>query len=243
MIEEGRPDGGFVLCYDGERVPFRVEFRRRKHLAITVHPDLKVEVAVPEGSTLDQVLPRVQKRAAWILKQRRYFARYQPTPRGRLYISGETHLYLGRQYRLKIQAGVPEDIKLVGPFFLIQAAVRGEADRVRALIDAWYRERARQVFPRRLAACLAATSWLELGGPPHLIIRRMAKRWGSCTRAGNILLNLELIRAPVHCIDYVITHELCHLKVPHHGKEFYHLLARCMPDWERRKERLESILL
>jgi predicted metal-dependent hydrolase len=71
----------------------------------------------------------------------------------------------------------------------------------------------------------------------------MRGRWGSCTRPGVILLNTELARAPRYCIDYVITHELCHLKFPNHGSEFYRLLSRLMPDWRQRKKRLENVTI
>src|SRR5262249_5874219 len=153
------------------------------------------------------------------------------------------HLYLGRQYRLKVQEGSPESVKLVGRFLRIQATQREEGERVRALLDDWYRTHAKRVFMHRLEGCLESTRSLGLATAPHLVIRKMAKRWGSCTRAGNILLNLDLVKVPVHCIDYVIIHELCHLKVHNHGKEFYRLLARCLPDWVARKRRLECVVL
>ena len=70
---------------------------------------------------------------------------------------------------------------------------------------------------------------------------RIRTRWGSCSRGGTILLNTELIAAPVECIDYVITHELCHLRIHGHTPDFYRLLFRCMPDWRRRKARLETL--
>jgi predicted metal-dependent hydrolase len=68
----------------------------------------------------------------------------------------------------------------------------------------------------------------------------MVKRWGSCTKSGTILLNTELVRVPVHRIDYVITHELCHLIIYGHGPEFYRLLGRVMPDREARGRRIDS---
>ena len=71
----------------------------------------------------------------------------------------------------------------------------------------------------------------------------MSKRWGSCSRKGTITLSLDLIKTPLHCIEYVITHELCHLLVHDHSPAFFRMLSRCMPDWERRKARLEEVVL
>jgi predicted metal-dependent hydrolase len=128
---------------------------------------------------------------------------------------------------------------MIGRFFRVRA--HGAAsDRVRELLDVWYDEHAKRVFGQRLAACVEAATPLRLAGPPKLFVRRLSKRWGSCTPAGNVILNLDLVKAPIHCIDYVIIHELCHLKVPDHGKGFYRLLGRCLPDWEPRKRRLEQ---
>lgn len=243
MIENGEPGGGFVLHYAGQRIPFRVEFRTRKDLAISVLPDLRVEVIAPEGSTLDAILPRVQKRAGWIRRQLRFFERYQPPKPKPSFVSGETHLYLGRQYRLKVSEGPAESVKLVGKFFRVVARQPSDTGRVNELLEGWYREHATTLFTERLQSAVESLPSLKLPHAPRLLVRRMEKRWGSCTRAGNILLNLDLIRSPTHCIDYVIIHELCHLKVHNHGPVFFRLLTRYMPDWKSRKERLDSIVL
>ena len=78
---------------------------------------------------------------------------------------------------------------------------------------------------------------------PEVKLRGMRTRWGSCSRPKTILLNPELIKTPLYCIEYVIMHELCHLQHPDHSRAFRRLLTRCMPDWERRKSKLELAIL
>jgi predicted metal-dependent hydrolase len=110
------------------------------------------------------------------------------------------------------------------------------------LLERWLRERSRQRFERSVTECSERLRRYGVARP-ELRLRRMKKRWGSCTPRGVIHLNPQLIKAPSHCIDYVVMHELCHLKHPHHGSAFYELLRRLMPDWERRKRRLEQVTL
>lgn len=240
MIENGQPNGGYVLSFGGKRIPFRIEHRKRKKLAITIYPDPRLEVLAPLGVTSQQVLPRVEKRASWILRQWKYFERFLPRPPGPRFSAGETHRYLGRQYRLKLHEGSADRVKLVGRFLHVWSADRSDTIRIEELLDAWYREHAADVFHHRMRLCIKQCPALKLPHEPRVTIRRMTHRWGSCTKTGNITLNLDLVKVPTHCIDYVLVHELCHLRIHNHGPAFYRLLGRCMPDWRTRKQRIEE---
>ena len=221
------------------RIEFRVKRTSRRTLAITVKPDTSVVVTAPREAGIDAVAARVRKRAMWIRRQQEYFSRFQPKLPARRYVSGETHRYLGRQYRLKVVEGPGESAKLRGKFIWVETARRDESGQVRRLVDAWYVLHAKARFARSLAECLAGFhGCLRM---PQLQLRRMPKRWGSWTQRGFIYLNPELVLAPASCIDYVITHELCHLVHAAHGLAFYGLLRRVMPDWEERKDRLEQV--
>lgn len=226
--------------YGEEVIHFGLTRTGRKSLAISVLPDLSVVVTAPNGSPLELVRQKVRKRAPWILKQQDYFKTYLPKQPPRRYVSGETHLYLGRQYRLKVFETDAESVKLKGGYIHVGVNDKSDAERVRVLLDGWLLNHARAQFERRLDAC-----WEHLrkqGVPrPTLRLRRMQKRWGTCTRGGVIYLTPGLVKAPGSCIDYVIVHELCHLKHPHHGKAFYEMLRRVLPDWEQRKARLEKV--
>jgi predicted metal-dependent hydrolase len=226
--------------YGEEVIHFGLTRTGRKSLAISVLPDLSVVVTAPNGSPLELVRQKVRKRAPWILKQQDYFKAYLPKQPPRRYVSGETHLYLGRQYRLKVFETEAESVKLKGGYIHVGVNDKTGNDRVRALLDGWLLMRARAQFESRLDACWER---LRKQGVPHptLRLRRMQKRWGTCTRGGVIYLTPGLLKAPGSCIDYVIVHELCHLKHPHHGKAFYEMLRRVLPDWEQRKARLEKV--
>jgi predicted metal-dependent hydrolase len=131
-------------------------------------------------------------------------------------------------------------VRLLGRYlwvFCEQSAARGK---VKALLDRWYRARAPEVFAGRLNGLQTRAAWLRDISPSVLKLRSMTHRWGSCTPAGNILLNPELVKAPLGCIDYVIAHELCHLRAMDHSARFVRLLRELVPDWERARQRLNA---
>jgi predicted metal-dependent hydrolase len=115
-----------------------------------------------------------------------------------------------------------------------------EPEYVKALLHRWYRDRALTVFGEVLNASLPRFRGVD---HPRLIVRAMQSRWGSLSRAGTMTLNVNLVRAPRPCIEYVVIHELCHTRHRDHDARFYKLLGQVMPDWERRKQHLESALL
>jgi predicted metal-dependent hydrolase len=232
----------YSVQYGAATISFSLKHARRKSLAISVLPDLSVAVTAPLGSDIELIKAKVKKRASWILKQQDSFKAYLPTQPPRRFVSGETHLYLGKQYRLKVIESDKESVKLRGGYIYIEVKERRDDSRVAHLLNGWLLTRARAQFGRRLARC-----WERLRKQgiafPELRLRRMEKRWGTCTKGGVIYLNPYLVKAPSSCIDYVIIHELCHLKHAHHGKPFYDLLRRLLPDWEQRKARLEKIFI
>jgi predicted metal-dependent hydrolase len=231
-----------AVSFGNERIEFRLRRSKRKTLGITVEPDMSVLVTAPRSADVEKVKAKVRKRAVWIRRQWRFFQQFLPQMPPRLYVSGETHRYLGRQYRLKIVPGVDETVKLKGRFLWVMTRRKGDASHVRELLESWFMAHARIAFERRLAVCMADLDG-QVKASPTLRLRRMRKRWGSCTKRGDIYLNPELIQAPAACIDYVVTHELCHLVHPHHGLEFHMLLRQKMPDCEARKARLERVEL
>lgn len=231
-----------IVKYGREQVQFHVLYSARKTLGIEVYPDSSVVVKAPLGTDPAEVQKRVFKRVRWILRQQHYFRQFDPRTPVRQFVGGETHLYLGRQFRLAISTGNQDSVKLTRGYFNVEVKSAVSSDKVKTLLDGWYAEKASVKFQESFDHCWPYFDKLNLM-KPRLQIRRMQKRWGSLSRGGQLTLNTDLIRAPKECIDYVITHELCHLQCHDHSSEFYRLLEKVMPDWEKRKHKLELALV
>ncbi len=224
------------------KIQFSLHREERKHLRIVVSPDLKVDVFAPKSATDKHIQEGIKKKTHWIIKTFEKIESYHPLPSPRRYISGETLVYLGRQYRLKVENGTKQPAKLLGPFLRIWVEDKSDTLSIKKSMETWYRNRADDILRRYMEKCYqiaARHGILE----PQMTIRSMRRRWGSCSPKGRITLNLNLVKVPVHCIEYVIMHELCHLKQHDHSKGFYSLLTRCLPDWRKRKDALNKFRL
>jgi len=226
------------IQFGSKQIVFHLEYSNRKSLGITVKPDLSVLVKAPADTSLEKVKEKLRKKASWIIRQQSFFLYFHPRTPARKYISGETHLYLGRQYRLRIIHNNFESVKLKGKY--IEATV---TDKTRAehLVVEWYSQNAKLKL-RMIAQPLIDNFKKYNIEPSSIVLRDMPTRWGSCTPKGKIILNPELIKAPKGCIEYVIIHELCHLVHHDHTQKFIDLQTKEMKDWEKWKMKLEKLL-
>lgn len=227
-----------TLIYGSEKIEYRLSFCDRKTLGITVHPDRSTEVKAPIGSSIEKIEEKVRKRASWILKQQDHFLSFEPRNTARKYVSGESHLYLGRQYQLLIIQSNEEIVKHTGRNIEIRT---NNAQYAQTLLDSWYLEKAKIWF-NNIAKPLIERFKKYQVEPEKLEIRKMNNRWGSCSTKGRILLNPELIKAPKASIEYVIIHELCHLVHRDHTQAFFDLQQKEFPEWKKWKNKLELLL-
>jgi predicted metal-dependent hydrolase len=234
-----------AIQFGSRTIDFRLEYSDRKSLGITVTPEMEVLVKAPTDTSIENVKEKIRKKAPWIIKQQSFFLSFQPKTTNRKYISGETHLYLGRQYRLKVISEElkmkNDEVKLKGQFLEVRTS---NLLKVQQLVDNWFLERAKEKI-RPMAEKLF-NDFISKNNYSlftfHFSLRHMPTRWGSCTPKGKIILNPELIKAPKGCIEYVIIHELCHLIHHNHTQKFIDLQTKEMKDWEKWKMKLEKLL-
>ena len=224
--------------YGGKEISFELQFADRKTLGISVNPEKEVKVKAPAGTSMYKIKEKVIKRASWILKQQRYFETFLPKMPEKRFVSGETHLYMGRHYKLKVIQGKKNEVRYKGREIVVTTRNKSDAGQ---LMQEWYRQRAKIKFAEIAEPII--TRFKKYGvEPQNIYVQKMTTRWGSCTEAGRIILNPELIKAPRGSIEFVITHELCHLVHRNHTRKFIQLQTKEMPDWEKWKLRLEKLL-
>ena len=224
--------GSFVYHYD-------LVMQDRKTLNLTVTPDLQICVRCPQNATEERIELFLKRKWFWLEKQLSFFKKYQRKVYKKEYISGEGFLYLGKQYKLLVKRSRENKISISKDSMIVQTT-KGVQDGhyTRRLLSGWYEERVQRVFSERYRQVQARFDYERM---PDLTVREMQKRWGSFLESGRIILNPKLIYASRDCIDYVIAHELCHIKYKKHNKKFYTFLNEKYPKWERVKEKLETI--
>ena len=227
----------YTISYNAQIIDYEIRHRptvtRRIHLEINNEGDLRV--IAPRRMSRRAIHKTLQQRAGhvarFLIKAR---ARQRDLPEY-LYASGEKHLFMGRRYPLEILEwrGKGGTVSLVDERIQVMVP-EPSRDSIRNKLENWYRQRAQQHFAKRLAVYSHAAPWTN-GELPEMRLRRMKRTWGSCSAKGVITLNPHLVKAPAECIDYVIAHEVCHLREHNHGKAFYLLQEQLYPGWREAK--------
>lgn len=224
--------GSFVYHYD-------LIMQDRKVLSLTVKPDLSIVLKSPHGAESERIELFLQKKWFWLEKQLSFFKKYQRKIYRKEYISGEGILYLGKQYKLMVKKSSKDRVVMTKGMMMVSTS-KGTDDRrhTKRLLDKWFDEKREQVFHDRYELMKEKFEYKVM---PRLAVREMQKRWGSFLENDVVVLNPKLIHTSRDCIDYVMVHELCHVKYKNHDTKFYAFLKKKFPTWEKVKDKLETI--
>ncbi|MBI2840521.1 MAG: M48 family metallopeptidase [Acidobacteria bacterium] len=211
----------------GNRIAFLLRRSgRARQIRAEIHLHRGLRVTLPHGMEEHEALAFLHSRGTWILRTLRRFERLASVIPERALTDGARLPYLGRELTLRVSRG-PVDVALTSDVLWVQVPVRREGT-VRRALQSWYFRQACAVFEER-ASALAARIGIR---PVRIRVREMKSRWGSCTRAGVLTFNWCLILAPLGVVDYLIAHELAHLKVPNHSPAFWTACEEIYPGYQ-----------
>ena len=227
-----------AFVYDTQEIAFVIEKSKRKSLSIAIQPDGNLLVKAPFFMTDAEIVKWVKTKTGWIIRQRaKIQEQWQQNP-PKQYVTGEKFLYLGEEYELEVRlsegragmAGIADDK-------IIVFAKTADSTEVQKILVNWYDKQAKAVISKRVRY------FAERMGESYgkITIKNQQKRWGSCSSARNLNFNRRLIMAPQEVLDYVVVHELCHLRQMNHSKEFWQEVEMVLPDYKMHKKRLETI--
>ena len=241
MITQSRQ---IIFQYKNKEISVSFKFSNRKTVGIAVQAHKKIEVTAPVGTDFAYIKRVINRKSKWIFKQLEKLEKYKMIEQKKQYAGGKTLKRLGREYMIKvIQIPDFEEENIVKEYKLVKVYVHNssEKERIHLLIEDWYRNEAMVYLAKKFEQCYE--KFKKYGLPkPLYYLRYMKRRWGSCTAKGNILLNPDIFQFPTHLIEYVIMHELCHLKHRDHSRKFYYFLDTVLPDWKERAKNLDSFL-
>lgn len=229
---------------NNRRIDYEIVFsRKRKRAEIVVRPDLKVEFRSPQGLSAESIKEMVRRKAGWICKKLESFEANKLPDQKKQYVEGETYLYQGREYPLKIVA--LDSIKK--PFTALsesELTVTIPEKSIDCLSPLLVKEAIRDFYSKRAEEEVGSiikdySKKLEIS-PPTFKVKYQKRRWGSCSANNVIRINFQLIMAPPEQLEYVVVHELCHIKEKNHSARFWRLVGKLMPGYAIRRKDLKN---
>ncbi len=217
--------------------------KRRKTVAIAINPEAQVIVRVPIFLSQDRIESIVGKKYRWILEKQRYFRQLATLYPKKEFVSGEQLLLFGRRYRLKVQEEREQKIEApslegrrISVCYNKNLAPDKRRQEIEHCLTKWYFAMAKDIVRDRIQR------YSQFIGvkPKEIKIKDQEKRWGSCSSNGVLRFNWRIAMSPVSIIDYIVVHELCHLKVKSHSADFWKQVGMVLPDYQRRREWLRN---
>jgi predicted metal-dependent hydrolase len=217
--------------------------KKRKRAEIVVRPDLKVEFRAPQGLSSETIKKMVHRKAGWISEKLELFEANKLPDQRKQYTEGEIYLYLGSEYTLKIIAldsikkpfTILKDSELM---VMVPGKTSADSSSLLAKKAIWdfYSERAEN----EVGSIITDYS-RKLGiSPPAFKVKYQKRRWGSCSADNVIRINFQLMLAPPEQLEYVVVHELCHVKEKNHSARFWRLVGNLMPGYETHRKDLKK---
>lgn len=222
---------GFI--FGTKNIEFEVQYSNRKTLAIEVEPSGEVNVVAPIGISEDKIIARVKTKAIWIVQKQYEVRNINVNKVNREAVSGESYLYLGRNYTMQLIVDKQReeiDVKLFRGKFVVTTYTKDEV-KIKSSLEKWYRDKAFRKVDERVKYY----GHFFNKQPKSIKVKEQKKRWASCTSKDELLFNWRCAMAPSYIIDYIVIHEMCHMYHKDHSKEFWNMVSGIMPDYESRR--------
>lgn len=224
--------------YGSRIIAFNLIYRKRKTMSIEVETTGEVTVIAPVGTSTEDIIEKVKSRAEWIVSKQYESKFINDTKIEREAVSGESYMYLGRNYTLDIRVDENIDnisVKLFQGKFVVNTYTKDE-DSIKKAMENWYREKTLVKVKERVSYY---SSYFN-DEVTAVKVKEQKKRWASCTSKNELLFNWRCVMAPVFVLDYIVVHEMCHMEYKNHSKDFWNRVYAVMPDYEVRKSWLKN---
>lgn len=224
--------------YGSRMITFNLIYRKRKTMSIEVEATGEVTVIAPVGISTDDIIERVKARAGWIVSKQYESKFINDTKINREAVSGESYMYLGRNYSLDVILDEKLDsitVKLFQGKFVVSTYTRDE-DLIKNAMENWYREKTLAKVKERIEYYKSYFN----DEVTDVKVKEQKKRWASCTSKNELLFNWRCVMAPAFVLDYIVVHEMCHMEYKNHSKDFWNRVCTVMPDYDSRRTWLRN---
>jgi predicted metal-dependent hydrolase len=221
---------------------FRIIFSHRRTISINISPDHGVVVKAPYRTPVGAIRRFVNEKSDWIIKTLNGFNSLERIDNLKGYSDGDTLLLFGREHKLNLISSDTYSVR-IGNTNIIEAGFKKDNNPliIRAMLESWFKFIAQNKLTAKFRELLM--KYRDYGfSPTGFVVRTMKKRWGSCSSKGKIAISYDLVRLDEIYAEYVIIHELCHLKHHNHGTNYYTLLSEIYPDWKKVREELKKYI-